>query len=361
MVTIKKPLGCGLVAILVAGSLPTLVRAQATSEQLGEITVTADRTEEPVNATGSDVTVIPGSRIEQWGANGITEVLREVVGVDVTPTGGPNTVTEVRLRGGDPGQTLVMIDGIPIGNVAGTDGSLDFSNLSAVDIDRIEIVRGPQSSLYGSDAMSGVINIITKKGKKGEQRRTVTIEGGSYGTIQGTAAVSGSTDNWIYSLGVTDVYTEGFPTYGFRINRPLFLSDGVTPAPPLPSIMPANKGGANASFTYLIGPGASVDFGFNAFENNLQYSNPYATMPSDVFSSANNSTTWILNGFVRANATTGILTNHLTVFANTTDLDAATTEGCFNAEFTAFNCTNYFRGSRYGGEYQGQLAFGPYG
>jgi vitamin B12 transporter len=124
--------------------------------------------EEPVNSTGSDVTVIPGSRIQQWGANGITEVLREVVGVTVNETGGPNTVTEVRLRGADPGQALVMIDGVPISNVAATDGSLDFGNLSALDIDRIEIVRGPQSSLYGSDPMSGVINIITKKCKKGE-------------------------------------------------------------------------------------------------------------------------------------------------------------------------------------------------
>ncbi|HXZ17295.1 MAG TPA: TonB-dependent receptor plug domain-containing protein, partial [Roseiarcus sp.] len=183
MVKLKQSSGGAVAAILLATLSPTLARAQATSEQLGDITVTAERVEQPVNSTGSDVTVIPGSRIEQWGANGITEVLREVVGADVTPTGGPNTATEVRLRGGQPGQVLVMIDGVPIGNVAGTDGSLDFSNLSAVDIDRIEIVRGPQSSLYGSDAMSGVINIITKKGKKGEKHTTVTIQGGSYGTI----------------------------------------------------------------------------------------------------------------------------------------------------------------------------------
>ena len=109
-----------LAALLIAALQPTLARAQATSEQLGEITVTADRVDEPANATGSDVTVIPGSRIQEWGANGITEVLREAVGVDVTPSGGPNTATEVRIRGGDPGQSLVMIDGIPIGNVAGT-------------------------------------------------------------------------------------------------------------------------------------------------------------------------------------------------------------------------------------------------
>jgi vitamin B12 transporter len=359
MVTVKARLGCALAAILVAESLPTLARGQATSLQLGEFTVTADRVEEPVSSTGSDVTVIPGSEVEKWGANGITEALREVVGVNVTPTGGPNTVTSVYVRGADPSQVLVMIDGIPIGNVAGADGSLDFSNLSAVDIDRIEIVRGPQSSLYGSDAMGGVINIITKKGKKGEKHATLTVQGGSYGTIQGTAAVSGSTDNWTYALGVTDAYTEGFPTYGYRIDRPLFLSDGL-PLPPLPSIMPANKGGASGNLTYTISPNASIDFGFDVFENNLQYSNPYALMPVNVFSPDNNSTTWIYNGFVRANVTTGLLTSHLRWFANQTYMASDNTEACFDIVLGSISCTSYYRGSRYGVEYEGQIPL-PYG
>jgi vitamin B12 transporter len=359
MVRLKTRPGCALAAILVAGALPTLARAQATSEQLGEITVTADRIPEPVGSTGSDVTVIPGSEVEKWGANGIAEALREVVGVNVVPTGGPNTVTSVYVRGADPSQVLVMIDGIPIGNVAGTDGSLDFSNLSAVDIDRIEIVRGPQSSLYGSDAMGGVINIITKKGKKGEKHATLTVQGGSYGTIQGTATVSGATDNWTYALGVTDVYTEGFPTYGYRVNGPLFLSNGL-PLPPLPSIMPANKGGANGNLTYTVSPDASIDFGFNVFENNLQYSNPYALAPVDVFSPDNSSTTWIGNATIRANVTTGLLTNHLTFFANQTYMASDNTEACFDLILGSISCTSYYRGSRYGVEYQGQLAL-PYG
>jgi vitamin B12 transporter len=361
MVTFKQPSGCTVVALLIAALQPTLVRAQATSEQLGEITVTADRMDEPVNSTGSDVTVIPGSRVQQWGPNGITEVLREAVGVTVTQNGGPSTLTSVTLRGGDAGQVLVMIDGVPIGNPAATDGSLDFGNLSALDIDRIEIVRGPQSSLYGSDAMSGVINIITKRGKKGEQRRTVTIQGGSYGTIRGTATVSGSTDNWIYSLGVTTMYTAGFPTYGYRIDRPLTYGYGLGPLPPLPSAMPSDKGAANGNFTYTIGPNASVDFGFNVFGNTLQLSNPGASIASDVFSPYNSATTWIGNGFVRANETTGILTNHLTMFANTTDMNDRLTEQCYNAEFTAFNCALGYIGTRWGAEYQGQLAFGLYG
>jgi vitamin B12 transporter len=237
MVRIIRPFGRGLAAILSAALFSNLARAQDTAV-LPEFTVTADRVNEPVNSTGSDVTVIPGSRIQEWGVNGITEVLQEVVGTSVTQYGGPSALTTVQLRGGDAGQTLVMIDGVPIGNVAATDGSLDFSNLSAIDIDRIEIVRGPQSSLYGSDAMSGVINIITKKAKKGEQVRTITVDGGSYGTIETTATVSGSTGDWAYSLGATNLYTNGFPTYGYRVDRPLTYGYGVGPLPSLPSIMP---------------------------------------------------------------------------------------------------------------------------
>ena len=361
MVKFWQPSGCALAAILIATLPPTIARAQATSTQLGEITVTAERVDEPVNATGSDVTVIPGARIQQWGVNGITEALREAAGVNVTQNGGPSGVTTVTLRGGQAGQVLVMIDGVPIGNPAGTDGSLDFGNLSALDIDRIEIVRGPQSSLYGSDAMSGVINIITKKGKKGEQRRTVTIQGGSYGTIQGAATVSGSIDNWIYSLGVTDMYTAGFPSYGYRIDRPLTYGFGIGPLPPLPSTQPSDKGAANGNFTYTIGPNASVDFGFNVWGNTVQTSNPGAMVSSDVFSPYNSSTTWIGNGFVRANETTGVLTNHLTLFANATDMANRMTEQCYDINFNPFNCTLGYIGTRWGAEYQGELAFGLYG
>jgi vitamin B12 transporter len=336
MVQIKRLLGCRLAVMLGAATLSNLARAQD-AVSLPQFTVTADSVEEKVNATGSDVTVIPGSEVEKWGVSGITQALQEVVGVNVVPTGGPNTATSVYVRGADPGQVLVMIDGIPIGNPAATDGSLDFSNLSAVDIDRIEIVRGPQSSLYGSDAMGGVINIITKKGKKGEKHATLTVQGGSYGTIQGTATTSGATDNWTYALGATDAYAEGFPSYGYRIDRPLFLSNGL-PLPPLPSTMPANKGGANGNLTYTINPNASIDFGFDVFENNLQYSNPYVLMAVNVFSPDNNSTTWIYNEFVGANVTTGLLTSHLRWFTNQTYMASDNTEACFDVVLGSISC-----------------------
>ena len=363
MVRIKRPFGCTLAAILgVAAPLSNLARAQD-AISLPEFTVTADRVEEPVNSTGSDVTVIPGSRIQQWGAQGITEVLREVVGVTVTQTAGPSSLTEVRLRGGDPGQALVMIDGVPIGNVAGTDGSLDFSNLTALDIDRIEIVRGPQSSLYGSDAMSGVINIITKKGKKGKPVRSVTVEGGSYGTVQGRASISGADDNWTYSLGVSGMYTDGFPQYGYRVNRPLTIGDGVTPLPPLPSNSPSAKGALDGRFTYTVSLTVSVDAGFDVFGNGLTFANPSALIPADVFTPYNWSTVWLPSGFVRTNVSAfdGMLQNHLTLFSNATINTVQQTEFCFNAEFVSFNCTSGYHGARWGVEYQGDLSLNRYG
>ena len=324
---------------------------------IGEITVTADRIDEPVNSTGSDVTVIPGSRLAQWGSQGITEVLRDVAGVEVTQYGGPGALTEVRLRGADPGQALVLIDGVPIGNVAATDGSIDFGNLTALDIDRIEVLRGPQSALYGSDAMSGVINIITKKGKPGKPRISTTIEAGSYGTISSRASVSGATDNWTYSLGVSATYSQSFPAYGYRVNRPLVIGDGVTPLPPLPDSAPVDKGGLNGRFTYTISPTASVDFGFSGFGNAIVFSNPYAVVPSDVFSNQNNSQVYLGDAFARLNfqAFGGALNNHIGFFTSATDNSVNQTEGCYNAEYISFYCNNTYHGSRWGLEYQGDL------
>ena len=116
----------------------------------------------------------------------------------------------MRLRGGDRGETLVLIDGVRIGNATAPTARSTLAIFAALDIDRIEILRGPQSALYGSDAMGGVINIITRKGVQ-DAGRTVTVEGGSYGTIRRRATMSGGDDNWTYSLGVTSLHTDGFP------------------------------------------------------------------------------------------------------------------------------------------------------
>ena len=218
-------------ALLGATALPNFAWADDTAP-LPDVVVTADRIPEPIADTGSSITVIPGSRIAQYGTQGVTETLREVAGVEVAQSGGPGSVTTVRIRGADPGAVLVLVDGQRVGNVSATDGSLDFGNLTAANIDHIEVLRGPQTALYGSDAMAGVINIITRKGTTGETKRSVSIEGGSYGTISGRASISGGQDGWTYSLGVNAMYTDGFPQYGYRIDRPLTFGFAGRPAAP---------------------------------------------------------------------------------------------------------------------------------
>ena len=347
---------CVLAAL---GGATTLAPAYA--DQLPEIIVTADRVEEPIGQTGASVTVIPAAEVEKLGTKGIADVLRGVAGLDVDESGGVGSVTQVHLRGADAGQTLVLIDGVRIGDAASTDGSVDFGNLAPVDIDRIEILRGPQSALYGSDAMGGVINIITRKGAK-TPRRNVTVEAGSYGTLSTRATMSGGDDRWTYSLGVSALHSDGFPRYGYRIDRPLFDGAG-DPLPPLPSDDPTDKGGLAGRFTYKISEDASIDAGFSLFGNALRFDNPYAFVASDVFSPYNHSRALIGDGFVRANFDTpgGTLHNSLTVFSNVTDRDIWEAEGCYNAAFTPFDCRSGYLGVRYGAEYQGDLKLGGFG
>ena len=325
--------------------------------------MTADRIEEPLGQTGASVTIIPAAEVEKLGSKGLADVLRGVAGLDVDEAGGVGSVTEVRLRGSNPGETLVLIDGVRIGNPSSTDGSLDFGNLSAVDIERIEVLRGPQSALYGSDAMGGVINIITRKGGK-TPHRSVTVEAGSYGTISTRATMSGGDDVWTYSLGVNALHTDGFPRYGYRIDRPITIGDGVTPLPPLPADDPTNKGGHERAIFLSPLRGRHDRRRLlavrqrGAFRQSLR-----DDRIGDVFSHYNVSQTTVADGFVRATADSfgGLLRSQLTVFSNVTTSDIWETEGCYDAFFNAFNCRSGYQGARTGAEYQGDLKLGAFG
>ncbi|MFA6207720.1 MAG: TonB-dependent receptor plug domain-containing protein, partial [Methylocystis sp.] len=109
--------------------------------------VTPTRVEQPASSTGASVSVIHARDIQKRGSLGFNDVLRGVPGLDVYSNGGPGAQTSVALRGSTPGQTLVLIDGIRIGDPTSTDGSVDFGRLLPTDIERIEVLRGPQSAL----------------------------------------------------------------------------------------------------------------------------------------------------------------------------------------------------------------------
>lgn len=130
-----------------------------------EIVVTATRGETKASQVGSTVTVLEGEDLRERGFSNVAEALRSSPGLEIARSGGPGQITSVFLRGGSSSQTLVLLDGIRLNS--STTGAFDFGDLSLDEVERIEIVRGPQSPLYGSEAAAGVIQILTRRGEPG--------------------------------------------------------------------------------------------------------------------------------------------------------------------------------------------------
>src|SRR5688572_16450277 len=144
---------------------------------LQEVVISGSRTETTLADTGSAVSILTGAELEQRQIRLVSDALRAVPGVAVSRQGPVGTVTQVRIRGGEANHTVVLIDGIKINDPFTSE--VDFAHLLAAQIDRIEILRGPQSVLYGSEAIGGVISIFTKSGGPGVQAEAA-IEAGSF-------------------------------------------------------------------------------------------------------------------------------------------------------------------------------------
>ena len=137
---------------------------------LQEVVISGSRTEATLADTGSAVSILTGAELEQRQIRLVSDALRAVPGVAVSRQGPIGTVTQVRIRGAEANHTVVLIDGVKINDPFTSE--VDFAHLLAAQIDRIEILRGPQSVLYGSEAIGGVISIFTKRGASGVQRRS---------------------------------------------------------------------------------------------------------------------------------------------------------------------------------------------
>ena len=186
-------------------SLPVLAQ---TKEEHHEIVVTATRLETPAREIASSVSVITSKDLAKLKKSSALEVLRDVLGVSITQNGGPGEAASVFLRGANSEHTLVLLDGVELNDPINPSRSADLAHLYLENIERIEIIRGPQSPLYGSDALGGVINIITKKGA-GKARLDLAATGGSYGTFVGWGGVSGSVKKANYSFGISQFGTLG--------------------------------------------------------------------------------------------------------------------------------------------------------
>ncbi|MFQ5686319.1 MAG: TonB-dependent receptor plug domain-containing protein, partial [Candidatus Scalindua sp.] len=181
--------------------------ASGVEEDIEEIIVTATRTETPVSHLPDSVTIISSEQIAQQKATTVFEALRSVPGLNIRKSGGIGRLTNVTIRGSSTAQVLVMIDGIQVNSP--TTGSFDFANLTTDNLERIEVVRGAQSTLYGSDAMGGVINIVTKKGI-GRPKFGIHSEFGSpQKTFNESISSSGSIKKFHYSIDMARIDSDG--------------------------------------------------------------------------------------------------------------------------------------------------------
>ncbi len=184
------------IALLVVLMPAVVVYAQEV-KKLEPLVVTATMVETPQERLDAAVTVITGEELESHHYETVGDALRQGAGVEVQRSGGPGKLTTIRIRGASSGQVLVLIDGVRMNSP--TAGNFDFSDVSIDQIERIEIVRGPQSTIYGADAIGGVVNIITKRGR-GAFSATASSEAGNYDALRERFGFGGSYKVFDYQI-----------------------------------------------------------------------------------------------------------------------------------------------------------------
>ncbi|HWI86006.1 MAG TPA: TonB-dependent receptor [Sphingomonas sp.] len=209
-------------ALLLASALvsPAIVeRASAadTVNDTGEIVVTAVRTPTPIGQVASSVTVIDKAAIDASQRFTVSDLIARTPGISASRTGGFGTTTGIRIRGAESDQTVVVIDGVKLNDPSAPGGGYDFGDLFVGDAAQIEILRGPQSILWGSQAIGGVVNVVTALPDHGIAG-SVEAEGGSRGTASGRASVGGASDAIKWQLAGNAFRTDGIsaiaPAFG---------------------------------------------------------------------------------------------------------------------------------------------------
>jgi vitamin B12 transporter len=200
--------------VSIIACIPCLAAAQIAGTDVedgpAEVIVTATRIPTPAIQIASSVTVVTADEIADRQIKTMPDLLRDVPGLNVIQSGGPGGQTSVFIRGTDSNHTKVFIDGIDVSDPSSPTSTFDLGQLLTQDIEKVEILRGPQSGLYGSDAIGGVINVITKSGS-GPAQFSVSTEAGSFDTFNQSGAVSGSLDQFNYAANIEHFHAGSTP------------------------------------------------------------------------------------------------------------------------------------------------------
>jgi vitamin B12 transporter len=259
----------GAIALAVS-AVPAVAAEEAGSpgspDSVESVIVSATRVPTPESEIASSVTVITAEDIAARQERSLPDILKDVPGLNIVRTGGPGGQTVVFMRGTNSNHTKVLVDGIDVSDPSSSNASFDFSQFLTEDIERVEVLRGPQSGLYGSDAIGGVINIITKSGQ-GPAQFQASAEGGSFATFNQTAGVRGSVERFHFNANVEHFHS------------------GATPVTPLDLLAP----GEIRNDDYYDNLTAATKLGYDVAQNFdvgfvARYTNSHLRVTGDDFS-----------------------------------------------------------------------------
>lgn len=206
----------------------TLQAQNETPQNLDEVTVTATKKELKQSQTGKVVTVIDQATLQRNVGKSLTEILNTQAGIFIAgANNAPGSNQELYFRGAATANTLILIDGVPLQDPSQINNAADLNNINPSQIERIEILKGAQSTLWGSNAVAGVVNIITKKGGDKKIAATAMLSYGSYNTLKGSAGLNGSLDKFNYNIIYNHTNSKGFSAACDSTGKNNFDNDGL--------------------------------------------------------------------------------------------------------------------------------------
>ena len=249
-----------LLSLLITQLFVTNVLAD-TEVKTSDVFVTATRTPIPKNNVIADTTIITEEEIERAGSSSLTDLLQRQPGIEIYNSGGQGKVSSLHIRGSESDHVVVLVDGLRVNQV--TSGLTAFENIPLSQIDKIEIVRGPSSSLYGAGAIGGVIQIFTKKGVSGF-KPYAAIGFGRYDTKTAQAGIRAGNESTSYAINISSLSTDGFSA--FKTNNPIFSDkDGY------------NNLSLSGSINHKFNQDNSIDLNFIKSKGNNKYDYKYDT------------------------------------------------------------------------------------